>query len=38
MEALIVLFSFVAGFVILDVAALTWGVDSRDSLADDHQR
>lgn len=38
MDALVALFVIVVSLVGLDVAALTWGVDSRDSVGDDHAR
>ncbi len=30
--------AFVAGLLILGIAALAWGVDSRSALSDDHNR
>jgi nitrogen fixation-related uncharacterized protein len=38
MDALIALAAILIGLVGLDIAALCWGVDSRDTLADDHIR
>lgn len=38
MDALIALVAIVIGLVGLDVAALRWGVDSRDQIGDDHAR
>ena len=38
MDALIILASILVGLVGFDVAALRWGVDSRDSYRDDHAR
>lgn len=38
MEALIVFIVIIASLVGLDLAASTWGVDSRPSLRDDHNR
>lgn len=38
MDALFALFIVVAGLVGLDLAAVNWGTDSRDSMADDHVR
>jgi nitrogen fixation-related uncharacterized protein len=38
MEALIVLIVIITSLVGLDLAAITWGVDSRPSLRDDHNR
>jgi len=38
MEALITFAAILIGLLGLDVAALRWGVDSRDSLPDDHTR
>jgi hypothetical protein len=38
MEALIVFIVIIASLVGLDVAAVKWGVDSRPSLRDDHNR
>jgi nitrogen fixation-related uncharacterized protein len=38
MEALITLAAILIGLLGLDVAALRWGVDSRDALPDDHSR
>ncbi len=36
--ALTVLFVFVAALALFDLAAVTFGVDSRDGMADDHRR
>jgi len=38
MDAVIMLIAILIGLVGLDVAALRWGVDSRESVADDHTR
>lgn len=38
MDALLLLAMIVALFVGLDLAAVTWGADSRDSVGDDHTR
>lgn len=38
MELIVMLTVLVAGLMGLDVAALNWGADSRDSLPDDHAR
>jgi len=38
MDALFILAAILVGLVGFDIAALCWGEDSRDSLADDHAR
>jgi hypothetical protein len=38
MDALIALVVIVTALVGLDLAAVTWGVDSRESIGDDHAR
>ena len=38
MEAIVMLMVVVIGLALLDVAALRWGADSRDPIADDHRR
>lgn len=38
MEFIIMLTILIAGLMSLDVAALNWGADSRDTLPDDHVR
>ena len=38
MDALITLVAILVGLVGLDLAAACWGVDSRDSIGDDHIR
>ena len=38
MEFIITIAILIAGLMSLDVAALNWGADSRDSLPDDHAR
>jgi hypothetical protein len=38
MDLIITLFAVTAGLLVADIAAMTFGVDSRDQLADDHQR
>ena len=38
MDALIALIAMLVALVGLDLAAVTWGADSRDSLGDDHSR
>jgi hypothetical protein len=38
MEIVVTILALVTGFAMLGGASLTWGVDSRDSYPDDHQR
>jgi hypothetical protein len=38
MEAIFALIAIVVALVGLDVAAMTWGADSRPGMADDHAR
>jgi hypothetical protein len=38
MEIIVMIMILIVGLMGLDVAALTWGSDSRDSLPDDHTR
>ena len=38
MEAVFIIFTIVLGLAVLDVASLTWGVDSRESYRDDRHR
>lgn len=38
MEAMIIVIVIVASLVGLDLAAMTWGVDSREPVGDDHAR
>jgi hypothetical protein len=38
MDALIILAAILVGLVGFDIAAVQWGVDTRDSMADDHAR
>jgi hypothetical protein len=38
MDSLVALITLVGGFLLLDVLAVTLGVDSRDTLPDDHHR
>ena len=38
MDALIALAAVLIGLIGLDIAALCWGADSRDTVADDHAR
>ena len=38
MEAVLIIFAIVLGLAALDAAALTWGVDSRESYRDDRRR
>ena len=38
MDVLTALVVIVASLVALDLAAVSWGVDSRDSIGDDHAR
>jgi len=38
MEPLLVLVIVIGALIALDASALHWGVDSRDSLPDDHRR
>lgn len=38
MEALITFAAILVGLIGLDIAALLWGADSRESMTDDHAR
>jgi hypothetical protein len=38
MEPIVILVGLVSAFVMLGLTAVTNGVDSRDTIADDHQR
>jgi len=38
MDALITLIAILVALVGLDLAAINWGVDSRESIGDDHAR
>jgi hypothetical protein len=38
MDALIALVAILVGLVGFDLAAVRWGVDSRESIGDDHTR
>jgi hypothetical protein len=38
MEAIVLLLVMIVGFTVIAGASLTWGVDSRESYLDDHQR
>lgn len=38
MDALIAFTAILAGLIGLDIAAIVWGADSRESMADDHAR
>ena len=38
METLFIWMVIIAALVALDAGALTWGVDSRDPMPDDHRR
>ncbi len=38
MEAIIVFAGLFVGVLLLDVAAVLWGADSRDPFTDDHRR
>jgi hypothetical protein len=38
MEAILTIIAVVTGLSMLGGVSITWGVDSRDSYADDHQR
>ena len=38
MELLITIFLAIAGLAAFDLAAMTWGADSRDRLGDTHHR
>ena len=38
MDLLLVAIAVVGGLAAFDLAALRWGVDSRDALPDDHHR
>ena len=38
MDLIFALIAITAGLLAVDVAAITFGADSRDKLADDHQR
>ncbi len=37
-DVLVVFLAIIAFFVVLDIAAVHWGVDSRPALGDDHRR
>jgi hypothetical protein len=38
MEAIALVLSLIAGVLVIDIAAVIWGVDSRDVQPDDHRR
>jgi hypothetical protein len=38
MDAVIMIIAILVGLVGLDVAALRWGVDTRETVTDDHAR
>jgi nitrogen fixation-related uncharacterized protein len=38
MDAIMIVAAILVGLVGLDLAALRWGVDTRESVADDHAR
>jgi hypothetical protein len=38
MEATMLIIAVIAGLAALGVASITWGVDSRERIADDHAR
>lgn len=38
METILAVLVLLMGLAMFDMAALTWGADSRDPLADDHRR
>lgn len=38
MEAIVTLLALIVGLAAFDLAAFTWGVDSRDVIPDDHHR
>ena len=38
MDAFMILAAILVGLVGLDIAALHWGVDTREAVADDHTR
>jgi hypothetical protein len=38
MEAILALIVAIVAFIGLDIAALSWGADSRPGMADDHRR
>jgi len=38
MEAIALVLSLFAGVLVIDIAAVIWGVDSRESMLDDRRR
>ncbi len=38
MEAIALVLSLFAGVLVIDIAAVIWGVDSRESMIDDRRR
>jgi hypothetical protein len=38
MEPIFVIVGLISALVMLDLAAVTWGADSRDGMPDDHRR
>jgi hypothetical protein len=38
MEAIALFLSLFAAVLVVDIAAVVWGADSRDNLPDDHRR
>ena len=38
MELIVIIVGLISAFVLFDLAAISWGVDSRDNLPDAHRR
>lgn len=38
MEPIVIIVGLISAFVMFDLAAVTWGTDSRDGMPDDHRR
>lgn len=38
MEPIVIIVGLIAAFVMVDIAAVGWGADSRDGMPDDHRR
>jgi hypothetical protein len=38
MDAIMLFLEFLGGILVLGLLSLAWGVDSRDSITDDHRR
>jgi hypothetical protein len=38
MDLIFALIASIAGLIVVDIAAINFGADSRDRMADDHQR